>query len=418
MILRKLKERNEMDYSDEMFRDKEKYSGFSVSKKSINPVYRKLLTNKKRYLHLYGGAGSGKSVFAAQKLITRILKEEKHRILLIRKVARTIRHSQFSLLKALIFSGGLGDKFKINEADLRITSLINGNEFISAGLDDREKLKSIFGITSIWVEEATELDYKDFSQLDLRLRGRTRNYKQIMLTYNPVNSHHWLNTKHLKDEFRFRTTYKDNKYIDSQYIDVLKNLKEQDEEYYNIYALGEWGVLKNIIFRPFDIINKHPSEFDEVIYGLDFGYNNQTALVEVNIKDKVFYLRELIYECGLTNSDLINIMKNLNIKRGSYVYCDSAEANRIEELKRAGFNVLQADKSVKDGIDYLKTCKIISNPDNTGINKEVLSYCYKQDRDGKLFDEPVKFNDHAMDATRYAIYTHFKKRREPKIRVL
>ncbi|MBI5403462.1 MAG: PBSX family phage terminase large subunit [Ignavibacteriae bacterium] len=407
-----------MDYSFSMFLEERKNSGYKVIKRSINPVYRKLLSNKKRYLHLFGGAGSGKSVFAAQKMIIRLMTEEKHRILLIRKVARTIRHSQFSLLKALIFMGELGEKFKINEADLRITSLINGNEFISAGLDDREKLKSIFGITSIWVEEATELEYKDFSQLDLRLRGRSKNYKQIVLTYNPVNAHHWLNTKHFKDEFKFRTTFKDNKYIDEQYISVLKNLKEQDEEYYNIYALGEWGVLKNVIYRPFAVVNIFPAEYDEVIYGLDFGYNNQTALMEVNIKDKIFYLNELIYECGLTNSDLISRLKDLNIKRGSYIYCDSAEANRIEELKRAGFNVLQADKSVKDGIDYLKTCKIISNPDNTGINKEVLSYCYKQDKDGKLFDEPVKFNDHAMDAIRYAIYTHFKKRKEPKIRIL
>lgn len=407
-----------MEYSFSLFIKEDKDSGFNVIRNSINPVYRKLLSNKKRYLHLYGGAGSGKSVFAAQKLIIRLMKEKKHKILLVRKVARTIRHSQYSLIKALISSAELGRYFKISEADLRMSMPLNGNEILSAGLDDREKLKSIFGITSIWVEEATELDYKDFNQLDLRLRGRTKNYKQIMLTYNPVNSHHWLNTKHFKDEFRMRTTYKDNKHIDKQYINVLNNLKEQDEEYYNIYALGEWGVLKNVIYKPFEILNTYPPAFDETIYGLDFGYNNQSALIEVNIKDRVFYLNELIYECGLTNSDLINRMKELKIRKGSYVYCDSAEANRIEELKRAGFNVFQADKSVKDGIDYLKTCRIISKPENTGINKEVLSYSYKQDKDGKLFDEPVKFNDHAMDAIRYAIFTHFKKRKEPGIRLL
>lgn len=399
--------------------DENKKKGrLNIQKKFINPVYQNLLKNKSRYLHLYGGAGSGKSVFAAQKNIIRLMTEKQHRILLIRKVARTIRHSQFSLLKALLYNSDLNSRFKINEADLRMSNLANGNEFLSAGMDDREKLKSIYGITSVWVEEATELDYEDFSQLDLRLRGKSRNYKQIILTYNPVNSHHWLNTKHFKNEFRFRTTYKDNRYIDEQYIGVLNNLKEQNEEYYNIYALGEWGVLKNIIYKPFEIVVSFPSVFDETIYGLDFGYNNQTALVEVNIKDNVFYLSELIYECGLTNSDLIKKMRTLIIKRGNYIYCDSAEANRIEELKRAGFNVFQADKSVKDGIDFIKTCKIFSRPENTGINKEVLSYCYKQDKDGNLFDEPIKFNDHTMDAIRYAIYTHFRKRREGNIRIL
>jgi len=408
-----------MDWTHNFKGDEKKKKGrLNIQKKFINPVYQNLLKNKNRYLHLYGGAGSGKSVFAAQKNIIRILTEKQHRILLIRKVARTIRHSQFSLLKALIYSSDLDSRFKINEADLRMSNLANGNEFLSAGMDDREKLKSIYGITSVWVEEATELDYEDFSQLDLRLRGKSRNYKQIILTYNPVNSHHWLNTKHFKNEFRFRTTYKDNRYIDEQYIGVLNNLKEQNEEYYNIYALGEWGVLKNIIYKPFEIAVSFPAVFDETIYGLDFGYNNQTALVEVNIKDNVFYLNELIYECGLTNSDLIKKMRTLIIKKGNYIYCDSAEANRIEELKRAGFNVFQADKSVKDGIDFIKTCKIFSRPENTGINKEVLSYCYKQDKDGNLFDEPIKFNDHTMDAIRYAIYTHFRKRREGNIRIL
>lgn len=390
--------------------------GFDLS--SINKIYRRLLENKNRYLHLYGGAGSGKSFFSAQKFIMRSMQEERHRILLVRKVARTIRHSQFGLIKSLLYSSGLGEYFKINDADLRMSSLLNGNEFLSAGLDDREKLKSIFGITSIWIEEATELDYADFNQLDLRLRGRTKNYKQIILTYNPVNSFHWLNTKQFKDSFKLKTTYKDNSHIDDEYINVLNNLKEQDEEYYNIYALGEWGVLKNVIYKPFEILNLYPLTFDETIYGLDFGYNNQTALVEVNIKDKIFYLNELIYQCGLTNSDLINKMKSLQIKKGSYIYCDSAESNRIEELKRAGFNVFPADKSVKDGIDFMKTCKIISRPENNGINKEVLSYCYKQDKDGNLFDEPIKFNDHLMDAIRYAIFSHCRKRREASIRLL
>lgn len=393
-------------------------NAISILENSINEVYRDLLLNKNRYLHLYGGAGSGKSFFTAQKLLLRAMNEEKHKFLLIRKVARTIRHSQFSLIKSLLYSSGLESIFKINESDLRMSSLINGNEFLSAGLDDREKLKSIFGITSIWVEEATELDYSDFNQLDLRLRGRTKNYKQIILTYNPVNSHHWLNTKKFKDSFKIKTTYKDNRHIDKEYIDVLNNLKTQDEEYYNIYALGEWGILKNVIYKPFEILNIFPLSFDETIYGLDFGYNNQTALVEVNIKDNIFYLRELIYECRLTNSDLITRMRELKIKKGSYVYCDSAESGRIEELKRAGFNVFPADKNVKDGIDFLKSCKIISHPENNGINKEVLSYCYKQDKDGNLYDEPIKFNDHTMDAIRYAIYSFFKKRGEANIRLI
>jgi len=384
----------------------------------VNPVYQPLLVNRSRYLHLYGGAGSGKSVFASQKLIYRSIRESRHKFLLVRKVARTIRHSQFNLLKAMIYSSGLSRYFKIKDSDMLIRNILTGSEFLTAGLDDREKLKSIFGITSIWVEEATELDINDFNQLDLRLRGITDSYKQILLTYNPINVYHWLNTKSFQDSFKLKTTYKDNNYIDTDYINVLNNLKEQDSEYYNIYALGEWGTLKNIIYKPFVILESYPEVPDEIIYGLDFGFNNPTAFIEILIKDKCYYLKELVYKSGLTNSDLIAKIKSFNIKKSDCIYCDSSESNRIEEFKKGGFNVFTSNKSVKDGIDFIKTCKIFSNSENVNINKEVLSYCYKQDKDGNIFDEPIKFNDHAMDAIRYAIFSHSKNKVSTNIRLI
>jgi phage terminase large subunit len=384
----------------------------------VNEVFKPLIKNQSRYLHLYGGAGSGKSVFASQKLLFRSFKERGHKILLARKVARTIRFSQFNLIKTMINTSGLREYYKIKESDMNIINIMNGSEFITAGLDDREKLKSIFGITSIWVEEATELDFADFNQLDLRLRGLTENYKQIILTYNPVNAYHWLNTKNFSDSFKLKTTYLDNNYIDNDYINVLQNLKEQDEEFYKIYTLGEWGTLKNIIYNPFQIIDVYPDNMEDTIYGLDFGYNNPTALIEIKIKDKCYYLKELIYSSRMTNTDLISKLESLNIKKNKYIYCDSAEANRIAEIKRAGFLTYPSDKNVKDGIDFIKTCSIFNKSENRNIIKEVLSYCYKQDKDGNIFDEPVKFNDHAMDAIRYAIYTHVRKRQGAQIRVI
>jgi len=120
----------------------------------------------------------------------------------------------------------------------------------------------------------------------------------------------------------------------------------------------------------------------------------------------------------MTNSDLISKIKSLNIARTNYIYCDSSESNRITEIKRAGFNANPGDKNVKDGIDFIKTCKIFSNGRNKNINNEMLSYCYKKDKDGNIFDEPLKCNDHAMDAIRYAIYTHSKKKNYVNIRLI
>jgi len=378
---------------------------------SINDVYLPLVSEKSRYLHLYGGAGSGKSVFAAQKLIIRTLTEKGHRFLLLRKVARTIRGSQFALLKSLISYTNMGVYFSARESDMRITCTLNGNEIVTSGLDDREKLKSIFGITSVWIEEATELDINDFTQVDLRLRGKTPNYKQIILTYNPVNALHWLNTTHKPDSCTVRTTYADNKFIDEEYKKMLESLKFQNAEYYDVYVLGKWGIQRNIVYQPFEIIDCCPGyeNFDDVIYGLDFGFNNQTALIEIGLKDKEYYLNELIYESRLTNSALIEKMQKLGIESSKYIYCDSSEAGRIEELRNAGFNAKAAKKNIKDGIDFVKSCKIYSKPGNKQVNKEVLMYAYKEDGNGKIFDEPVKENDHALDAIRYALYSHRNK---------
>jgi phage terminase large subunit len=211
-----------------------------------------ILDDASRYLVLYGGAGSGKSVAAAQKLVLRMLEEEGHKFLVIRKVANTLRNSVYALIRETISEWGLTEHFKINKGDMKITCNTNGNEIIFAGIDDPEKLKSIHGVTGMWIEEASELEQQDFQQLDLRLRGFTMNYKQIMITFNPISSLHWLKElffdRKKKDSTVIHSTYLNNKFIDNTYKQVLESMKEEDEYYYMVYALGEWGVIGKTIF--------------------------------------------------------------------------------------------------------------------------------------------------------------------------
>lgn len=211
-----------------------------------------LLDNRNRYLVLYGGAGSGKSVVAAQKMIIRMLEEKGHKFLVVRKVANTLRNSVFSLLRGTIADWGLSQLFKINKSDMDITCA-NGNQIIFAGLDDVEKLKSIHGVTGMWLEEASEILQEDFQQLDLRLRGETRNYKQIMISFNPISITHWLKAvffdQNKANSKVVHTTYKDNMFIDDEYKLQLESLKIQDPYYYTVYALGEWGVLGKTVFN-------------------------------------------------------------------------------------------------------------------------------------------------------------------------
>lgn len=217
----------------------------------VNDKFYPLLVNKNRYLVLVGGGGSGKSVFAAQKVIYRTLAEDKHRILVVRKVAKTLRESCFILIRQIISDWGLSQLFNVNKTDMKITC-INGNEILFAGLDDVEKLKSIANITSIWIEEASELEPEDFRQLDIRLRGKTKHYKQIVLSFNPVSITHWLKAEFF-DKQRLNTTtmhstYKDNKFLDDEAKAVLEAFKDTDPYYYMVYCCGEWGVLGKTIF--------------------------------------------------------------------------------------------------------------------------------------------------------------------------
>lgn len=232
-----------------------------ISKSVFNQIYldKNLLENRDRYLVLMGGGGSGKSVFAAQKIIIRMMKEShpvyKHRFLVLRKVKDTLRGSVFEQFKNVISKWKLGSLFHIpkgRSSELYIKCK-NGNEIIFAGLDDVEKLKSIVGITGIWLEEASEMEAEDFRQLDIRLRDKTIWYKQILITFNPISVTHWL-----KGEFfdkkkpnctTLRTTYKDNKFLEQEQIEVLEGFKESDPYYYMVYALGEWGVIGKTIFN-------------------------------------------------------------------------------------------------------------------------------------------------------------------------
>lgn len=374
-----------------------------------NDIYYPLYKDTSRYLVLYGGAGSGKSVFAAQKILVRILTEQPHRFLVVRKVARTLRFSVFSLFQDLIAQWSLSPLFKINKSDMTITC-INGNQIIFAGLDDVEKLKSIAGITGIWIEEASELEERDFHQLDLRLRGPTKHYKQIILTFNPISALHWLK----KEFFDYKkanatvlkTTFRDNKFIDPEYAKVLEELKFKDRTYYNIYALGEWGVLGNLVFTNYVIedIPLNDESYNAIYYGLDFGYNDPSALIKIGWKDSEIYVLDEIYERHLTNTELIKLCESRVDKR-FLIIADSAEPDRIQEFKKAGFKILPCTKgkdSVKFGIDWLKRRKIHIHPSCVNTIKEIQTYKYREDKDGNVLDEPVDFNNHAMDALRYA----------------
>ena len=224
---------------------------YKALQESSNERFLPLFADTHRYLVLKGGGGSGKSIFAGRKVLERAVAEPGHRFLVCRKVARTLRESCFKQLLGQLAEFYPDSGYKPNKSDMTI-SFPNGSEILFAGLDDVEKLKSIYNITGIWIEEASELLESDFNQLDIRLRGKTREYQQIILTFNPISMQHWLKKRFFdRRDPRARvheSNYKDNRFLDDAAIRTLESFRETDEYYYQVYCLGMWGVTGKTVF--------------------------------------------------------------------------------------------------------------------------------------------------------------------------
>lgn len=395
---------------------------FSTLPLWLNKPFYPLWFDHNRFIVLKGGAGSGKSVDTFRRLVYRLVAEPGHNYLIARKSAKSNSTSTYPLTKSCIADWNFGHLFHEHKTTQTLTSKTNGNQVKFIGLDDMEKIKSITfdsgPLTDIIIEEATEITERDFRQLNLRLRGQTKQPFQISLLFNPVSDTHWMknaffdNPGGKKNHMTIhQSTYKDNRFIDAPYKEELENLKYEDRVYYEIYALGNWGSVGNLVFRnirysrcPYTDLE----DFDEVLAGMDFGYNHYHSNQLLGLKDGVKYSFDELYVRHMTNDEIIieNEAKNVLTKTQKCT-ADSAEPKSIKDWSNAGYNIIGAKKgpdSVRQQISWLNRGEWVIDPEQCpGLASETKSYKWKEDRDGNVLDEPVKFKDDAIAACRYAI---------------
>lgn len=392
-----------------------------ISKKVFNEVYIPYLGNVIRTQLFFGGSSAGKSVFISQRCVIDLL-ENNRNYLVIRNTANTLRTSVFNEIRKVISNFNLEKLFKINKTEMTITC-VTGYQILFRGLDDAEKLKSIIPekgvITDILVEEATETKRDDIKQLYKRLRGKSKVTKRLTLCFNPIFRTHWIFKEYFKNwvegetEYHddklsiLKTTYKDNlRFLEQDDIDELEN--EQDPYYRDVYTLGNWGILGDLIFINWKIedLSKIKDTFGTYYNGLDFGFSNDpTAAGRQAIKGKKLYiLQELIYEKGLTNDAIAEKLKPAIGKE--YIRCDSSEPKSIAELRERGIEALKAKKgpgSVNFGIQYMKQFEIVIDRSCQNAINEIQLYQWKKDKDGEVINVPVDKNNHFMDQVRYAL---------------
>ena len=369
-----------------------------------------------RYECYYGGAGSGKSHFISQKLVLKGLKS-KRKILIIRKVGNTSKDSTFQMIKDTLQFFKIYDQCKVNKTDLTI-ELMNGSIFIFKGLDDPEKIKSIAGITDIWVEECTECTLDDISQLDLRLRAKADNL-QMYFSFNPVSKDNWVYKYFHRDApettpanmFVLKTTFKDNKFLPQSYIDSLMAMKDSNPIYYKIYVEGDFATLDKLIFA-YEIKDFDWREVSGVAcFGLDFGYINDPSAFtafKVDSDKREIHIFDEIYKKGLKNNEIAGEIIAKGYSK-EIIIADCQEQKSIDELK-SDYGLKRIKRSVKgkgsilQGIQYIQQFKIYVHPSCENHIMEFSNYSWKKNKQtGEYTNEPIGKYNHLMDAMRYGI---------------
>lgn len=355
--------------------------------------YQALSNSGVRFIINQGGSRSSKTYSLCQLIIVYCLQNPNKVVSIVRKtfpaLRATVMRDFFEIMKDL----NIYEKTNHNMSE-NIYRFNNGSivEFFS--VDDEQKIRGRKRDIG-WCNEANELWFDDFQQLNMRTE------QKLIFDYNPSDSVSWLYELPQDESILIKSTYKDNPFLPESIKRQIEDLKRTDEAQYQIYALGEKAISRTNIYNTWEFISDKPMRFKNYVMGLDFGYNHPTALMRVYWCDNDIYIEPVIYESYLTTSELIEKFKTLNINQTDDILADYSRPEIIAEMQNAGYNVNNANKVVKQGIDYVKSFKVYAKDDKR-IIREYENYKYKKVGD-MITDEPIKMFDDAMDAVRYAV---------------
>ncbi|MBQ3989610.1 MAG: terminase large subunit, partial [Bacteroidales bacterium] len=254
----------------------------------------------------------------------------------------------------------------------------------------------------LFVNEANELSFIMWQQLKMRTT------QIAIIDYNPsFSDDHWICSVNQEEKtYHFITTYKDNiQNLSKVVVDEIESLKHKNPTLWQIYGEGQQAVVEGLVFPSFETINEFPLQVDNIFVGIDYGYTNDpTAIVEVGIEGENIYINEIAYQTHLLTNEIAQILK----KQGRKVISESADPRMIDELSRAGVNIVPVQKykgSIEAGVAKMQTMKIHITKESTNVIKEFKNYTYEKNREGKYLNTPIDMFNHAIDATRYVILT-------------
>jgi phage terminase large subunit len=354
----------------------------------------------KRYIVNEGGSRSGKSYSIMQLLIMTCINERKT----ITVVSHSLPHLKRGALRDfdnIIKAFGWYREEWHNKTD-NIYHFPNGSYIEFFGLEDADKARGA-GRNILFINEANLISKQLFDQLDIRTT------EKVILDLNPSDFDSYCYAIADGDNsVKIHSTYKDNPFLSEIQKNVIESYKDADQMLWQVFGLGLRGVSEEQIYSHWKITDNIPP--GEVCYGLDFGFRVPTALVKVTIAENSIYAEEILYQQNLTTGDLLNIFPTLGMRYYDEIFADAAEPKTIQEIYQSGFNIKSADKDVYAGIMRVKSMPLFIKKDSVNLINEIKKYRWKSDGNGKVIDkQPVKLNDHILDALRYAVYSKSKQ---------
>ena len=353
-----------------------------------------------------GGTRSSKSYSVVQLLVYLASTKSNLRISIVSHSLPHIKRGVLRDFKQIMENWQLWDDKRFSFSDF-IFTFPNGSYIELFGLEDEGKARGP-ARDILFINEANLIKKALYDQLLIRTTG------QVFLDWNPADFISWVyEVADNPSNKRIHSTYLNNlsNLSDSQIKNIEQYKDLPDDFMWKVYGLGERGAAKELIYTQWKQYDE--MENGDVFYGLDFGYVHPAALVKVTHYEGENYFEEIVYQSGLTLSDLSRIIKEKLPDRAT-IYADAAEPKSIEELYRQGFNIKPAQKDVWAGIVKMKSYPINIKYNSQNLRREFMSYKWKKDKNDNVIEEPVKANDDLMDACRYAVFTHLTK---PKFEV-
>lgn len=404
---------------------------------------------KGRYRICKGSRASKKSKTTALWYISNLSKEKYKaaNLLVIRKTFRTLKDSCFTELKWAINRLGMQNTWIAKESPLEIVNAETGQKIYFRGLDEPLKVTSITVDTGVlcwlWIEEAYEImSESDFDTIDESIRGEVPEglFKQVTLTFNPWNEHHWIKKRFFDaepdpDVLAMTTNYLCNEWLDAADKKLFEQMRKNNPRRYRVAGLGDWGIVDGLVYenwkeQNYELITKNDflklDEADRVKttyvfrddiqtgFGLDFGYTNDPSAAFIGFVDlegKKIYVWDEMYEKGLSNKRIFSNLQSMGYGKDRFTG-DSAEPKSIDELKGYGLRIAGATKgkdSINNGIQWIQDFEIIIHPRCVNFLTEISNYTWDKDKFGNKLNVPIDDFNHLMDAMRYGLEKYIRK---------